>query len=42
VTSEAYARQIARDWNTKSGALAGFVTRFVVDDDYVSKFVRRG
>jgi hypothetical protein len=27
VTNEAYARQIAETWNTKSGTLAGFVTR---------------
>ncbi|MBI2387975.1 MAG: hypothetical protein HYV09_00030 [Deltaproteobacteria bacterium] len=41
VTNAAYARQIARDWNTKSGTLAGFVTRFSVDDEYVRKFDRR-
>ena len=41
VTTEAYARQIAKDWNTKSGTLAGFVTRFSVDDAYASKFSRR-
>ena len=41
VTNEGYARQIARDWNTKRGTLAGFVTRFSVDDGYVSRFERR-
>lgn len=41
VTNEGYAKQIAKDWNTKSGTLAGFVTRFFVDDDYVAKFERR-
>jgi hypothetical protein len=41
VTNDGYARQIARDWNTKSGTLAGFVTRFAVDDGYVSRFERR-
>jgi len=41
VTSQAYAEQIAREWNTKSGALAGFVTRFLVDDAYVAEFERR-
>lgn len=41
VTNEGYATQIAREWNTKSGTLAGFVTRFVVADDYVAKFERR-
>ena len=41
VTNEAYAKQIAKDWNTKSGTLAGFVTRFTVSDDYVAKFERR-
>jgi hypothetical protein len=33
-----YAAQIARDWNTKSGDLAGFVTRFEVDDEYIAQF----
>jgi hypothetical protein len=33
-----YAEQIARDWNTKSGAFAGFVTRFEVEQDYADKF----
>ena len=41
VTNEEYAKQIARGWNTKSGTLAGFVTRFSVDDAYVSRFERR-
>ena len=30
VLNEGYARQIARDWNTKSEARAGYVTRFEV------------
>jgi hypothetical protein len=38
VLTEWYARGIAEDWNTKSGSLAGFVTRFMVDDPYASKF----
>jgi len=29
-----YATQIARDWNTRSGSLAGYVTEFDLDDDY--------
>lgn len=35
VLTEAYAVEIARDWNTKDAAsgYAGFVTRFAVDDD---------
>ena len=33
-----YAEQIARDWNAKSGNFAGFVTRFEVEDAYVSRF----
>ena len=41
VTNEAYATQIAKEWNTTSGTLAGFVTRFAVDDAYVAKFERR-
>lgn len=38
VLNEEYARQIARDWNTKQHSLVGFVTRFDVDDAYVAKF----
>lgn len=41
VTNAAYATQIARDWNTTTGTKAGFITRFLVDDSYVSKFERR-
>jgi hypothetical protein len=40
VTNAEYARQIAKDWNTrdeKSG-FAGFVTEFAVDSGYVAKF----
>lgn len=33
-----YARQIARDWNTKSSSFVGFVTRFSVEDTFVSKY----
>lgn len=33
-----YAEQIARDWNTKSNSFAGFVTRFEIEDEYVSRF----
>ena len=33
-----YARQIARDWNTKSNSFVGFVTRFEVDDVFVSRY----
>ncbi|MBG6156118.1 hypothetical protein IWQ52_002165 [Labrenzia sp. EL_159] len=38
VTNEEYAAQIARDWNTKHGSRQGYVTRFDVNADYVSKF----
>lgn len=38
VLNEEYARQIARDWNTKQRSRAGFVTRFDVDGAYVAKF----
>lgn len=41
VLNEEYARQIARDWNTKQHSLVGFVTRFEVEDAYVAKFERR-
>lgn len=33
-----YAEQIARDWNTKNPAYAGFVTKFEVDPIYIRKF----
>jgi hypothetical protein len=41
VTNEGYAAQIAREWNTTSGTLGGFVTRFEVDDAYAARFERR-
>lgn len=37
VTNEAYAVQIARDWNVKESS-AGFVTRFEIDADYLSRY----
>lgn len=40
VTTEAYARKIARDWNTKHGSREGYVTRFSVDNAYLAKFDR--
>ena len=33
-----YARQIASDWNAKSGASAGYVTQFKVEDSYIDQF----
>ena len=41
ILNKDYAAQIARDWNTKAGTRAGFVTRFEVDDTHVAKFERR-
>jgi hypothetical protein len=40
VLTEDYARQIARDWNTKDQAsgYVGFVTQFQVDIDYLEQF----
>lgn len=40
VTSEAYAVQIARDWNTQDPAsgYVGYVTRFDVDAEYLGRF----
>ena len=38
VLTEAYAVQIARDWNVKDSG-AGFVTRFRVGKDFVSKYL---
>ena len=37
VTNEDYAVQIARDWNVKASG-AGFVTKFAVRSDYLSRF----
>jgi hypothetical protein len=37
VTNEAYAIQIARDWNLKASG-AGFVTKFAVDAYYLSRY----
>jgi hypothetical protein len=37
VTNEAYAIQIARDWNVKESG-AGFVTKFAVRAEYLSRF----
>ena len=37
VTNEAYATQIARDWNVRQNG-AGFVTKFEVDAYYLSRF----
>ena len=40
VTNEAYAVQIARDWNTRDAASghAGFVTRFRVRSDFLARY----
>ncbi len=37
VLLEAYAVQIARDWNTKHGQ-TGFVTEFDVEDDFLLRY----
>jgi len=41
VTNEAYACQIARDWNTKTGDGKGFVTRFAVRKAFLDGFERK-
>jgi hypothetical protein len=41
VTNEAYACQIARDWNTKTGDGKGFVTRFDVRKAFLEGFERK-
>ena len=41
VLNEPYAQQIARDWNTRSGSRAGFVTRFEIDDTHAARFSRQ-
>ena len=40
VLNQLYAKQLARDWNTKDRAsgYAGFVTMFEVDESYVKRF----
>lgn len=40
VLNEEYAIYIAKEWNTtdKASGYTGYVTRFEVDDEYVSKF----
>jgi hypothetical protein len=40
VLNEAYAVQIARDWNTKDAAsgYAGYVTRFRVRSDFLARY----
>jgi hypothetical protein len=37
VTNRPYAQQIARDWNVKDSG-AGYVLKFEIDADYVSRF----
>jgi hypothetical protein len=38
VLNEEYATQIARDWNVMNQTGAGFVTRFEVEAEYVSRY----
>jgi hypothetical protein len=37
VLTEAYATQIARDWNARDGQ-QGYVTRFAIDAEYIERF----
>lgn len=41
VLNVAYARQIAVAWNAKERDLAGYVTRFEVEDAYAARFARQ-
>ena len=41
VTNEAYATQIARDWNTTRGDKIGHVTRFAVRKDFLDRYQRQ-
>lgn len=42
VTNEAYAVQIAQDWNTRHNAdKKGYVTRFALPADYLARFDRK-
>lgn len=38
VMNEEYACEIAEKWNAKTGDRKGYVTRFAVDDEYISRF----
>jgi hypothetical protein len=38
VLSAGYAAEIAREWNTRRDALAGYVTRFAVNESFVDQF----
>jgi hypothetical protein len=38
VLNAPYARRIAREWNTKSGDRAGYVTRFDVEDRFAARY----
>lgn len=38
VMNQQYAQRIAQEWNTQSGACAGFVTRFYMPATYLQKF----
>ena len=40
VLTEEYAREIARDWNTKDGAsgYVGYVTRFAVESVFIARY----
>jgi hypothetical protein len=40
VTNEAYASQIAREWNTKTGDGRGYVTRFEVNAEFLSRYAK--
>lgn len=40
VTNEAYAVEIARDWNPRGAGDEGFVTRFNVDGPYAARLER--
>jgi hypothetical protein len=37
VLNQSYARQIARDWNTKDGGI-GYVVRFDVDAEFLERY----
>jgi hypothetical protein len=42
VTNEAYARQIARDWNARHNEdRRGFVTRFAVREEFLAGYKRK-
>ena len=41
VTNFPYAAQIAKEWNSTTSEYVGYVTKFNVDDEYISQFEKK-